>query len=121
MQQALFLSHKLCRQICLNGVEVKHVKMLEDKYHQKNEETEKSNVCVLWHTTNTYVNLTGADAGRITSKSQPMCVVMKEEADRIELRRGDIIINGDNKYTVSEMFDVLDMGVAYDVSLEVMR
>lgn len=50
-----------------------------------------------------------------------MCVVMKEEADRIELRRGDIIINGDNKYTVSEMFDVLDMGVAYDVSLEVMR
>lgn len=119
MQNVLFLKNKIARQITLNGQQFSFKRRTIDKYHQQSaEEEEVTTVAGLYHETVSYVRENSSDSGRMVSKPQPMILLLCDDESK-KIRHNDTVYIGECTYHVVSVKDVKNLGVAYDISLEV--
>lgn len=119
MQVALFMKNKISRQIAMNGQTFAFVRNEMDQYKQQLDSASKvADVAGIFHETTAYVKETNSDGGRMISKPQPMILMLCDENSRL-LQNGDKVTIGDRIYHIIEKRDLKGLGIAYDVSLEV--
>lgn len=119
MQNTRFLKNKIARQITLNGQQFSFERYATDKYHQQSSDVEEVTLVFgIFHETVAYVRESGSDSGRMVSKSQPMILLLCDDESK-KIQHNDIVRIGDCTYHVVSKKDVKNLGVAYDISLEV--
>lgn len=120
MQQTKFLANKIKRQIKTNGQTFNFKRYKVDKYHQVSDEIESEfSIEGIFHTTNTYVRNEGKDAATFVKKQQPMILCMFEDGNNVQIN-DEVIIRND-VYTVTNINDINNFGVVYDISLELKK
>ena len=120
MQVALFMKNKIARQIALNGQEFLFVRNEVDDYHQQFDEVrEIATISGIFHEAASYIKETNSDSGRMVSKSQPMILTLCDDNSH-SLQKDDRVTIGTNIYYIVGKYDVKNLGVAYDISLEVL-
>lgn len=78
----------------------------------------------LYHETNDrslWLQLPGADAGKVTSHASPMILVKKEDFDRLPIKVEDELVINDVKYRVNGITDLWEANFAIDISIEVIE
>lgn len=119
MQATLFMKNKIARQIALNGQEFSFVRNEIDEYHQQLDDVKEVAIILgIFHEATSYVKETNSDGGRMVSKPQPMILTLCDDSSR-SLQKGDKVTIGTNTYYIVEKHDIRNLGVAYDISLEV--
>ena len=119
MQATLFMKNKIARQIAINGQKFAFVRNKTDDYHQQLDEVkEVATISGIFHEATSYVKGTNSDGGRMVSKPQPMILTLRDDNSRL-LEKDDKVTIGSNTYYVIEKYDIKNLGVAYDISLEV--
>lgn len=119
MQATLFLKNKIARQIAMNGRQFSFARFGLDEYHQRLETAEVvATIEGVFHETTSYIRSTDSDTGRMSSKPQPMILTLCDEASRL-LEKDDEVVIGSNTYRLVAKRDIENLGVAYDISLEV--
>lgn len=119
MQAALFMKNKIARQIAMNGQEFRFTRNKVDDYRQQLDDMEEvATISGIFHEATSYVKGTNSDGGRMVSKPQPMILTLCDDNSRL-LQRDDKVTIGSNVYYVVEKHDIKGLGVAYDISLEV--
>ena len=117
MQMITYLRNKISRQLQMNGQKYVFKHLKEDEFHQVSDEVEKEiEVVGLFHTTNSYIKNSDSDGTRITSKLQPMLLVLYE--DGMALSKDDKVMIGSQDYKITKKNDINNFGVAFDISLE---
>ena len=117
--QTSFFKNKVQRQIKYNGQRFPLIKVSEDKYHQKGlSNPVEIEFEGLYHESISYISISGADAGRMRSKPQPMILTLYDDYKTANIKVDDIILIGDNKYKVTGATDIKNLHVACDISLE---
>lgn len=119
MQATLFMKNKIARQIALNGQKFSFVRNEVDDYHQQLDDVkEVATISGIFHEATSYVKETNSDSGRMVSKPQPMILTLCDDNSR-SLQKDDKVTIGTNVYYVVDKHDIKGLGVAYDISLEV--
>lgn len=119
MQATLFMKNKIARQIAINGQKFAFVRNEVDEYHQQlDEKNAVATIAGIFHEATSYVKETNSDGGRMISKPQPMILTLCDDNSRL-LEKDDEVTIGDNVYHVIEKHDIKGLGIAYDISLEV--
>lgn len=119
MQVALFLKNKIARQIAINGRQFTFARFGLDEYHQRLETSEViATIKGVFHETTSYIKSADSDTGRMVSKPQPMILTLCDNNSRL-LEKDDEVVIGSNTYRLIAKRDVENLGVAYDISLEV--
>lgn len=119
MQMALFLANKIKRQLQLNGIDLAFVHHGLDEYGQVSDDATGSVVVRgLFHTTNSFVSGTDSENARLSSKPQPMVLALYDEGK--EVQKDDTVQIRENAYKVVKKNDVNNLGIALDISLELL-
>lgn len=71
----------------------------------------------IWHESQGYVNVTSGDASTVKSKPQSQILTLWDYIG--DISQGDYIRVGKSRYNVTEVHDPTNLGVAADISLEV--
>lgn len=117
MRAALFLQHKIKRQLQCNGQEYIFKRYGEDEYHCKDRENfSEITVQGLYHVTSSYIRESNNEGGRMISKTQPMLLVLYDDGKKLEV--DDEVVIGDNLYKIVAFNDVQNLKIAHDISLE---
>lgn len=120
MQNVLFLKNKVARQITLNGQQFLFKRRNTDAYHQQSAiEEEVATISGIFHESTSYVRESSNDSGRMFTKPQPMILALRDNVSE-EIQHNDTVNIGDCIYRVVSKKDVKNLGVAYDISLEVL-
>lgn len=117
MNQALFLRNKIKRQILMNGKECTFTTYRLDKYKSLVVDSEII-VQGIYHEQASHVIKTTSDATIKRKSKIPMLLVLKDECtDNLKIN-DSITVNG-VAYRVTDITNLMDLNVAYDISMEV--
>lgn len=117
MNQALFLRNKIKRQILMNGKECTFTTYKLDKYKSLVVDSEII-VQGIYHEQASHVIKTTSDATIKRKSKIPMLLVLKDECtDNLKIN-DSITVNG-VVYRVADITNLMDLNVAYDISMEV--
>lgn len=120
MLQNKFLANKIKRQINTNGQTFNFKRYVIDQYHQVSDEIESEfSIKGLFHTTNSFIKQEAKDATKFTSKPQPMILCLSEDGNNVKIN-DEVMIRNDI-YVVTNINDVNDFGIVYDISLELKK
>lgn len=120
MLNPTFLENKVKRQIKYNGQKFVFKRYKFDKYHQQtDEEEEEFEIEGIFHTTNSYVNVTVEDGAKTVSKPQPMILTLFSQAE--QLQKNDKVVINEETYIINDITNVNAFNIACDISLEVMK
>ena len=111
--------YKVKREIEIHGKQYTFERIIKDEYGEETKVKEQvETVLGLFHTSKGYVTKNTSDGGTIKSKGQPKILMIIDEQS-INLKQDDVVeING-NVYKLVDKNDILNFGIIYDVSLEV--
>lgn len=118
-----FIRSKILRQVRWNGRNLVFIRYERDKYHQVTDNIEEEiHVRCVFHEGGGYggmlnIELYENDGARTVSKMKPMLLCMYE--DGIKLDIDDEVQIGNYWYRIVEKNDVSNLGVAYEISLEI--
>lgn len=122
-----FLKNKITRQIKWNGKSFTFIRYKENDYHEKNYNEVEMEVTLegVFHEGGGYggmlnIELYSRDGGRTVSKMKPMILCLKTEESTI-LKMDDVVKVGDYIYKVVEKNDIQNLGVAFEISLEIVN
>lgn len=122
-----FLKNKITRQIKWNGKSFTFIRYKENDYHEKNYDEVEMEVTLqgVFHEGGGYggmlnIELYSRDGGRTVSKMKPMILCLKTEESTI-LKMDDVVKVGDYVYKVVEKNDIQNLGVAFEISLEIVN
>lgn len=71
----------------------------------------------LWHESQSYIRVTSGDAATVRSKPQVQILTLWDSKGGIS--QGDYLMLGKTRYNVAGLHDPTNLGVAADISLEV--
>lgn len=126
MQVETFLKNKIKRQIDWNGQEFIFKRFAENKYHELQTDVEQTfKIKGVFHEGGGYggmlnFELYEREGSRELSKMKPMILCLYDEVSK-ELKLDDRVKIGDEEYYVIGKNDIKGMGIAYDLSLEVIQ
>lgn len=126
MQIELFMKNKIKRQILWNGQDFNFVRYKQDNYHQDTDEVlYEFPFKGIFHEGGGYggmlnIELYERDGSRSVSKMKPMILCLKDDNTK-QLLLGDVVFIGENKYKMVDKVDVKNLGIAYELSLEVVK
>ena len=122
-----FLKNKITRQIKWNGKSFTFIRYKENDYHEKNYNEVEMEVTLegVFHEGGGYggmwnIELYSRDGGRTVSKMKPMILCLKTEESTV-LKMDDVVKVGDYVYKVVEKNDIQNLGVAFEISLEIVN
>lgn len=122
-----FLKNKITRQIKWNGKSFTFIRYKENDYHEKNYNEVEMEVTLegVFHEGGGYggmlnIELYSRDGGRTVSKMKPMILCLKTEESTV-LKMDDVVKVGDYVYKVVEKNDIQNLGVAFEISLEILN
>ena len=117
MLNAKFLKNKVNRQINQNGQLFVFVRYGEDDYHQVSDEpTEEIELRGIYHTSNSFVQVSTSDGASIKRKPQPMILCLYEEGK--EIKENDTVVIGEDTYKVVDVNNINAFNAVIDISLE---
>lgn len=109
---------KLKRLIDLNGEEYIFYR---DGKNELGEPNDSASVVAtlkgLWHESQGYVSLTSGDAATVRSKPQSQILTLYDPG--VSILQKDYIMVGKTRYNVTGTHDPTNLGIALDISLEV--
>lgn len=117
-----FLRNKIVRQIKWNGQEFTFTRYEKDNYGQLTHEVAETFTFVgLFHEGGGYggmlqVELFERDGGRTITKLKPMILCLYEDGRDLDI--DDVVKIGDNYHKLVQKVDVKNLGVAYEMTLE---
>lgn len=123
MQVAVFLKNKIVRQIKWNGQRFEFLRFKKNEYQESTEDVEKTfELSGVFHEGGGYggmlnIEMYGRDGGRTVTKMKPMILCLYE--DGVNLDTDDVVFIGDYKYHVVEKNDIKNLGIAFEISLEI--
>ena len=112
----LFLAQKLDRQLNMRGSDFVFSQAGEDKYHRATGSVEVP-IKGIYHETVTYQSKNTATGSTTHTKSSPMILCRWSEGS--QLKAGATLEWSTGKYRVTGVEDIQQLGVACQVSLEV--
>lgn len=122
-----FLKNKITRQIKWNGKSFTFIRYKENDYHEKNYNEVEMEVTLegVFHEGGGYggmlnIELYSRDGGRTVSKMKPMILCLKTEESTV-LKMDDVVKVGEYVYKVVEKNDIQNLGVAFEISLEIVN
>lgn len=122
-----FLKNKITRQIKWNGKSFTFIRYKENDYHEKNYDEVEMEVTLegVFHEGGGYggmlnIELYSRDGGRTVTKMKPMILCLKTE-ESTTLKMDDVVKVGDYIYKVVEKNDIQNLGVAFEISLEIVN
>lgn len=122
-----FLKNKITRQIRWNGKSFTFIRYKENDYHEKNYDEVEMEVTLegVFHEGGGYggmlnIELYSRDGGRTVTKMKPMILCLKTE-ESTTLKMDDVVKVGDYIYKVVEKNDIQNLGVAFEISLEIVN
>lgn len=123
MLQNKFLANKIKRQINTNGQTFNFKRHVIDQYHQVSDEIESEyEIKGIFHTTNIYIRKQTTDAANVAITSivaEPMIMCLYEDGQKVKIN--DEVIMNNGSYFVTNINDVNDFGIVYDISLELKK
>ena len=122
-----FLKNKITRQIKWNGKSFTFIRYKENDYHEKNYDEVEMEVTLqgVFHEGGGYggmlnIELYSRDGGRTVTKMKPMILCLKSE-ESTNLIIDDVVKVGDYIYKVVEKNDIQNLGIAFEISLEIVN
>ena len=122
-----FLKNKITRQIKWNGKSFTFIRYKENDYHEKNYNEVEMEVTLegVFHEGGGYggmlnIELYSRDGGRTVTKMKPMILCLKNDDSTI-LDIDDVVKVGDYIYKVVEKNDIQNLGIAFEISLEIVN
>lgn len=122
-----FLKNKITRQIKWNGKSFKFTRYKKNEYHEFNYNEVEMEVTLegVFHEGGGYggmlnIELYSRDGGRTVSKMKPMILCLKNDNSTI-LDMDDVVKVGDYIYKVVEKNDIQNLGIAFEISLEIVN
>ena len=122
-----FLKNKIKRQIKWNGKSFKFTRYKKNEYHELNYDEVEMEVTLegVFHEGGGYggmlnIELYSRDGGRTVSKMKPMILCLKNNDSTI-LDMDDVVKVGDYIYKVVEKNDIQNLGIAFEISLEIVN
>lgn len=118
-----FLKSKVIRQVRWNGRDLVFVRYARNSYNELTSEVaEEIKVRGMFHEGGGYggmlnIELYENDGARTVSKMKPMVLCMYDEGLKLDI--DDEVQIGNSRYKVVEKNDVSNLGVAFEVSLEI--
>ena len=109
---------KLKRIIDLQGVEYTFHRDNKDELEAPTgESTDVATIKGLWHEPQGYISLTSGDASTVRSKPQAQILTLYEMKG--DISQGDYLMIEGTRYNVTGVHDPTNLGIAADISLEV--
>ena len=122
-----FLKNKITRQIKWNGKSFTFIRYKENDYHEKNYNEVEMEVTLegVFHEGRGYrgmlnIELYSRDGARTLPKMKPIILCLKTE-ESIILKMDDVVKVGEYVYKVVEKNDIQNLGVAFEISLEIVN
>lgn len=118
-----FLKNKIIRQVRWNGRDLVFVRYVRNAYNELTDEVgEEIKVRGVFHEGGGYggmlnIELYENDGARTVSKMKPMFLCTHDDGLKLDI--DDEVQIGNSKYKVVEKNDVSNLGVAFEVSLEI--
>lgn len=114
-----FDKNKIKRFIKRYGKEFTFKHFVTDKYGEIKEDEEPTEIKItgVFHEVNSYITENVQDGTISKRKPQPMILVLATE--NFEVTHGDVVTYCNTDYEVVETLNVNDLGVAFDISLQV--
>lgn len=112
-----FELRKIAKEIKRNGSLYSFNRMELNKYKEPTDVV-KSVIELkgLYHETRSYINISTTEGANIISKPQPLIMCVYEAAK--DLEQGDIVVIGNNTYTVNAINNLQNYNIIIDISLE---
>ena len=118
MRNVSFQKAKLSRIILVEGEDYVFTRDQLDEYGEPTGDSlPVATIRGLWHESQGYVTLTKGDASTVISKPSPQIMVMAEDAKPIQ--QDDFRVVDEQRYLVTGKHDPTNLGIAVDISLEV--
>lgn len=122
-----FLKNKITRQIKWNGKSFTFIRYKKNEYHEINYNEVEMEVTLegVFHEGGGYggmlnIELYSRDGGRTVTKMKPMILCLKSE-ESTNLIIDDVVKVGDYIYKVVEKNDIQNLGIAFEISLEIVN
>ena len=122
-----FLKNKITGQIKWNGKSFKFTRYKKNEYHEFNYNEVEMEVTLegVFHEGGGYggmlnIELYSRDGGRTVTKMKPMILCLKNDDSTI-LDIDDVVKVGDYIYKVVEKNDIQNLGIAFEISLEIVN
>lgn len=112
-----FERHKLNQFIQSQGKTYTFVAYGKNQFGEPDEVEYSVNISGVYHETQGYVTSSASDGSNV--KTKPDSLIMCLFEDSIELSVGMVVTIGDKDYKIIDLRDVNNLGVACDISLEV--
>lgn len=120
MKIGLFLENRIKRQLKMNGVECQLFKRYEDEFGQKENAARQGFYFIgLYHTNDSQLTVKDTVGSKSVSRREPRLLFLF--SDGFIPVMDDIIMIRDKRYRVIGVNDVNGMGIAGDISLEVVK
>ena len=126
MQTDVFLRNKIKRQIKWNGQQFVFKRYKLNNYSEIDYNTVDEEFIVngIFHEGGGYggmlnIELFERDGARTTTKMKPMILCLYEEGHNLDM--DDVVEISDYKYKIVDKQDIKNLGVAYEISMEVIR
>lgn len=126
MQAELYLKNKINRQIKWNGQTFVFKRYSLNSYKEKTDELDKIFTFQgVFHEGGGYggmlnIELYERDGSRTVTKMKPMILCLVNE-ETMQLRIGDFVTIGTNLYQMVDKVDIKNFGIAYEISLEIVK
>lgn len=126
MQVETFLRNKIKRQIEWNGQNFIFKRFVENEYHELQDNVGQTfEIRGVFHEGGGYggmlnFELYEREGSRELSKMKPMILCLYNDVSK-ELKLDDRVKIGDEEYYIIGKNDIKNMGIAYDLSLEVIQ
>lgn len=122
----LYFRNKIKRQILWDGQNFKFFRYKKNEYNEITDVVENM-FCFkgLFHEGGGYggmlnIELYERDGSRTVTKMKPMILCLIDETTK-QIRIGDYVIIGTNLYQLVDKVDIKNFGIAYEISLEIVK
>lgn len=111
-------AYKLSQAIKKHGLTFAAARQEKNKFHEPTGNTlTVLEGCGLFHTDSGYLNISVKESGLVSGKNSPMLLILYTD----KLKTGDELYIGENSYTISGIENPGGLGIALDLSLEVIK